>query len=86
MIVLAGLQRDQADQVQRFGVISFAFERLPATELGFEVLAGGKVPDGGFVERRGCGCGRHGQFGGLVSRPALARGHRNVSVDDRSST
>jgi hypothetical protein len=53
VIVLLGLESQQAHQVQRVGVIGIHRERLPATQLSLEMSPGLHMGESGLVERSG---------------------------------
>jgi hypothetical protein len=50
VVMLPAVQRYQAHEMQRLGVIGFRIQHLPAAKLGIEILSGAEVTQAHLIE------------------------------------
>ena len=88
MIVLIEVERQQAHQMQRIGVVGIGLERALTAKFGVEIPLGSQMGETGFVKRSGAGGGdasgddawRDGATGAARSRPGLVFGRSPAFV------
>jgi hypothetical protein len=76
---LRGVERKQAHQMKRVGVIGLRRKRLLATKLSVEILLGSQVAEAGLIERgRRIRRRLQDRPGAFSSRPAFATVHQCI--------